>query len=128
VLHRLSQDNEKVFGGRSWRITFNNFNAQRKNAARKLGNPRLLRIHFHTLRHWKATMEYHRTKDILYVMRLLGHKNIANTLIYTQLIEFEGDEYHSAIASSIENARKLVEAGHEYVCKYNGLMLFRKRK
>jgi hypothetical protein len=27
-------------------------------------------------RHWKATMEYHKTKDILHVMRLLGHKNI----------------------------------------------------
>ncbi|MGD0977760.1 MAG: methyltransferase domain-containing protein [Candidatus Bathyarchaeia archaeon] len=50
------------------------------------------KIHFYTLRHWKATMEYHRTKDILYVMKLLGHKNIANTLIYTQLVEFEGYE------------------------------------
>jgi len=37
-------------------------------------------------------MEYHKTKDILYVMRLLGHKNIKNTLIYTQLIEFEEDD------------------------------------
>jgi integrase len=84
----------------------------------KLGNPRLLRIHFHTLRHWKATMEYHRTKDILYVMKLLGHKSIANTLIYTQLVEFEGDEYHSAIANNMEEAQKLIEAGFEYVCSH----------
>jgi len=84
----------------------------------KLGNPRLLRIHFHTLRHWKATMEYHRTKDILYVMKLLGHKSIANTLIYTQLVEFEGDEYHSAIANNVEEAQKLIEAGFEYVCSH----------
>jgi integrase len=89
---------------------------------------RLLKIHFHTLRHWKAMMEYRRTKDILYVMKLLGHKNIANTLVYTQLVEFEGDEYCSAIASNLEEAKKLIEAGFEYVCKHDNIMIFRKRK
>jgi integrase len=127
MLNRLSRDNSKIFGT-SWRTTINNFNAQRKRSAKKLGNPRLLRIHFHTLRHWKATMEYHRTKDILYVMKLLGHKNIANTLIYTQLVEFEGDEYCSAVVSSLEEAKKLIESGFEYVCNHDGMMLFRKRK
>jgi hypothetical protein len=73
-------------------------------------------------------MEYHRTKDILYVMKLLGHKNIANTLIYTQLVEFEGDEYCSAVVSSLEEAKKLIESGFEYVCNHDGMMLFRKRK
>jgi hypothetical protein len=60
-------------------------------------------------------------------MKLLGHKNIANTLIYTQLVEFDGDEYCSAVASSIEEAQKLIEAGFEYVCTYEGLMIFRRR-
>jgi integrase len=49
---------------------------QRRNLALKLQNPKISQITFHTFRHWKATMEYHRTKDILYVMKLLGHKNI----------------------------------------------------
>jgi hypothetical protein len=61
-------------------------------------------------------------------MRLLGHKNIANTLIYTQLVEFESDEYCSAVASSVDEAKKLIEAGFEYVCSHNETMLFRKRK
>jgi hypothetical protein len=61
-------------------------------------------------------------------MSLLGHKNIANTLIYTQLEEFESDEYCSAIASSIGEAQKLIEAGFEFVCSHNETMLFRKRK
>jgi integrase len=43
-------------------------------------------LSLHTFRYWKATMEYHRTKDILYVMQLLGHERIRNTLIYTQLV------------------------------------------
>jgi hypothetical protein len=73
-------------------------------------------------------MEYHRTKDILYVMRLLGHKNISKTLIYTQLVELESEEYCSAVASTVDEAKKLVEVGFEYVCSHNEIMLFKKRK
>ena len=74
-------------------------------------------------------MEYHRTKDILHVMRLLGHRSIANTLIYTQLVEFEGDDtFCSAIAHNVEEAQKLIEIGFEYVCSHKDEMLFRKRK
>jgi site-specific recombinase XerC len=62
-------------------------------------------------RHWKATMEYQRTKDILHVMKLLGHRSIQNTLIYTQLVNFESDQYHSATAETTEEAEELVEAG-----------------
>ncbi|MEM2104508.1 MAG: hypothetical protein QW717_06435 [Candidatus Bathyarchaeia archaeon] len=38
------------------------FDRYRRRAAFKLGNPRLLQITFHMLRHWKATMEYAKTK------------------------------------------------------------------
>ena len=62
-------------------------------------------------------------------MRLLGHKSIANTLIYTQLVEFEDDDkYCTATADSVEEARKLLEAGFEYIRTHDGTMLFRKRK
>jgi hypothetical protein len=60
---------------------------------------------------------------------VLGHKNIANTLIYTQLVEFEEDDkYCTATADSVEEARKLIEVGFEFICSHNGQMLFRKRK
>jgi hypothetical protein len=61
-------------------------------------------------------------------MDLLGHRSIESTLVYTHLIDFEGDEYHSAVAKSVEEARKLLEEGFEYVCQKEDLMLFRKRK
>jgi hypothetical protein len=73
-------------------------------------------------------MEYHKTKDILHVMEMLDHRDIKTTLIYTQLITFEGYEYHSATAKSIEEARQLIEADFEYVCTYGSIMFFRKRK
>ncbi|MEM3629165.1 MAG: site-specific integrase [Candidatus Bathyarchaeia archaeon] len=96
--------------------------------AAKLGNPRLLQITFHTFRHWKATMEYAKTKDILHVKQILGHRNINSTLIYTQLVNFEADEYYSATAKTTEEAKTLIEAGFEYVCDMEGVKLFRKRK
>jgi integrase len=109
------------------------FQRQRANLSRKLQNPcaraRLLQIHFHTFRHWKATMEYHKTKDILHVMNLLGHKNIMNTLKYTQLVDFKGDDYTSKATKDSEEARQLIENGFEYVCTTpDEIMLFRKRK
>jgi hypothetical protein len=73
-------------------------------------------------------MEYAKTKDILHVMKVLGHKNIQNTLLYTQLVNFENDDYYSATAKSVEEAQKLVETGFEYVCTFNDVKLFRKRK
>ena len=96
--------------------------------AHKLQNPRLKEITVHTFRHWKATTEYAKTKDLLHVMKLLGHKDIKTILIYTQLIPFESDEFHSATAKTIDKAGQLAEAGFEYVCTYNDVLLFRKRK
>jgi len=118
---------EKVFP-RSVRNQRRIFQRQRKRVAAKLHNPRIENITFHTFRHWKATMEYHKTKDILYVMKLLGHRSISNTLVYTQLIAFKDDEYVSKVATSTDEACKLVEAGFEHVCEINENHIFRKRK
>jgi integrase len=105
-----------------------NFEKKRKKLAVALQNPRLLQIHFHTLRHWKATTEYHRTKDILHVMQLLGHKNIRNTLVYTHLVNFESDDYICKVAKTIEEAKSLIESGFEFVTDIQDSQLFRKRK
>jgi len=62
-------------------------------------------------------------------MELLGHKNIKNTLIYTQLIKPHTDEeYVSKVAKTINEARVRVETGFEYVCDIDDVKLFRRRK
>lgn len=107
------------------------FQRQRKRIAHKLSNPRLLKIHFHTLRYWKGTILYHETKDMYYVMMRLGHKNIKNTLLYVQLEEalFQGEtSYISKVAKTEKDICSLVEAGFEYVTEFEGLKIFRKRK
>jgi hypothetical protein len=73
-------------------------------------------------------MEYDRTRDSLYVMRLLGHRFIENALVYAQLVSFENDQYHSAVAKNITDAQKLVEQGFEFVCQIDEAAFFRKRK
>ncbi|MEM2917815.1 MAG: tyrosine-type recombinase/integrase, partial [Candidatus Bathyarchaeia archaeon] len=130
MLNKLPKDNDYIFHHYK---TLNNlrrsFDRYRKHAAFKLGNPRLLQITFHTLRHWKATMEYARTKDILHTMQVLGHKNIKNTLIYTQLVEnLSEDEYVCRVAKTPGEVQQLIEAGFEYVCTKDDLLFFRKRK
>jgi len=128
MLNRIDKTGEWIF--KPWQLKHmrRTFQRIRNRLAFKLCNPRLKLITFHTFRHWKATMEYAKTKDILHVMQLLGHKNIKNTLKYTQLVNFKDDEYHFATAKTIEEAGKLIEAGFEYVCHHEGVMLFRKRK
>jgi integrase len=128
MMSALPKENSYIFGGYPIRGFARSFQRQRLRAARKFGNPRLLQISFHTFRHWKATMEYAKTKDILYVMKLLGHKNIKNTLVYTQLVNFKEDEFIFKVAKTVDEAGSLIEAGFEYVCHHEGLMLFRKRK
>jgi len=62
-------------------------------------------------------------------MRILGHKNITNTLRYTQLIQTEDDEFISKVAKTVEDVCKLTEAGYEYVTEFQdqGVKIFRKR-
>jgi len=77
-------------------------------------------------------MLYHQTKDLVYVMLFLGHKNINNIMIYIQLEESlfknEEEEYICKVASTIEEAKALIEVGFEYVCEFDGDKAFRKHK
>ena len=134
MLNRLPHTCQTIFRNptidpiKSMNAFIRNFERQRKRVATKIDNPRLIQISFKTLRHLKATMEYHRTKDILHVMQLLGHKNIMNTLVYTHLTNFETDDYVCKIAQTIADAKALVEQGFDYVTDVEGMKLFRKRK
>ena len=129
MLKALPMDQSKTFS-RSLRHFRRSFRRQRKRVANKLKNSRVELIHFHTLRHYFATMDYHHNKDILRTMKRLGHHNIQSTLIYAQLAKIEKtDEFYSATAKATEEAKQLVEDGFEYVCTTpEELMLFRKRK
>jgi len=104
------------------------FSTVKKTAAGKLQRPELLRINMYSFRHFFGTMTYHRTKDILYTQRQLGHRNIKNTLVYTHSIQFSSDDYVCKVATTVEQACNLIEQGFEYVTDMDGAKIFRKRK
>ena len=128
----LPKKSERVFNAkrRCMNVTFID---QRKRIARQFANPRLREITFTTFRHWKATIEYHHTKDILYVKQLLGHKNLSSTMIYFDVEKAiygaeEHKEFITRAATSVKGARALIEAGFEKADEINGVHIYRKRK
>lgn len=104
------------------------FSTLKKTAANKLQRPELLRINLYSFRHFFGTMTYHRTKDILYTQRQLGHRNIKNTLVYTHLIQFASEDYVCKVATTVKEACSLVEEGFDYVTDMDSVKIFRKRK
>jgi len=100
----------------------------RDAVAEKLQEPELKLIRLYDLRHFYATMLYHKTKDILLVKRMLGHKNIEHTMIYTHLVNFAEDEWICKAAETVEEAQELIEAGFRFEVEMDGVKLFRKRK
>jgi len=116
----------------NYRTTHGSFQQQRRRLAYKLRNPRLLKIAFTTFRHWKATMEYHKTHDIYHVKKLLGHKRLTSTEIYINLeqavFKTENDEFHVKAVKTLKEACKLVEVGFEKVDEIEGWHIYRKRK
>ena len=109
-----------------------NFFLQRRRAAKKIADPRILQIHFHTFRHWKATFEQHKTKDPWHVKTILGHKSISSTETYIHIEETmylsQNDNFTVRLVNTLEEAIKLMEAGYEFHIEIEGNKLFRKWK
>ena len=108
------------------------FRYRMKNLARVHDNPRFLKIHCHTFRHCKAIREYHKTKSMQHVKRILGHKSIMTTQTYVDLYkeiysDLEPENFISAVASTEKERRQLIESGFEWIGQDNdGLTYFRK--
>lgn len=78
-------------------------------------------------------MEYHRTCDTLHVKHMLGHKNLQNTLIYIDIEKavygsLKDGSFTCRVARTIEEDKRLIEVGFEYVTERNGAKIYRKRK
>lgn len=133
MLRNLPKDKSKrVFGEGSIYSMKHMLIHARQRLAHKMQNQRYNRISFHTFRHWKATMEYHKTKDIFHVKNFLGHKSVKNTEIYINIenamFEPSSDEFTVKVVQTAEEVKDLLEIGFEYVCQKDNLMFLRKRK
>jgi len=131
MLFRLPQTNELVFPN-TIKATQHTFEALRKRTTVKLANPRLLQIHLHTFRHWKATTEQHKCQDVYHVKQILGHKSVKSTEIYIHIDQMHSnygtDEYITKVANTPDEIRKLIELGFTKADEIDGLHIYKKRK
>jgi len=130
LAYRHIELNDKLFGTWTSETYGRLFRHTRNKTAEKTCDIAIKSIRLYDLRHFYATMTYHRTKDILFLKQQMGHKKIETTLIYTQLLQFEQDDNYTCRATTdTKQATELIENGFEYVTTTpDELMLFRKRK
>jgi integrase len=126
IKHQLKSE-DKIFTGNA-NLYGKNFRAMRNNLAKKLHDPTINTLRLYDFRHFYATNLYHKTRDILLVKQQMGHKRIETTLIYTQLLDLNDDEWTCKTAQNVKDATALIEAGFEYVTEIDGTKLFKKRK
>jgi len=125
--HSLKPD-DKLFKGDAENYG-KHYRLHRNKLAKKLNKPELKSIRLYDFRHYFATTLYSKTRDILLVKQQLGHKKIETTLIYTQLLNTNDDEWTCKATTNTNEATQLIENRFEYVATTpDALMLFRKRK
>lgn len=132
MLNQIPHDNQRVFptSTHGLQVTLDKL---KRRAFKKLNNPRLLQIHPHTFRHWKGTTEYHKTRDIIHVKTVLGHKNISSTMIYINLENAiflqQNDEWTCTVTHNLQEETNAINTGFELVRAINETTaLYRKRK
>jgi integrase len=100
----------------------------RKTLAERHSDPNYHKIHPHTFRHYRATTEYHGSKDILGVQRMLGHKALNNTMRYTHLVEWpDAESFIVKEAKTTQEALELGKMGYEKYNSIGDVHLYRKR-
>ena len=104
------------------------YRTHRNKLSTKLKETKLRTIRLYDFRHYFATNLYNKTKDILLVKQQMGHKKLDTTLIYTQLLNLNEDEWTCRTANNVKQASELIENGFQYVTEMEGRKLFRKRK
>jgi len=67
------------------------------------------------------------------VKKILGHKSLLTTQRYIELYteiygDLKPDQYVCETASTVKEAKQLIESGYEYVSDMDGVQLYRKAK
>jgi integrase len=102
----------------------------RKKTARKLQNPRILKITFKSYRHFGGSWLAHYTQgNVLTVKKMLRHKRVENAMKYIHMLDFQDTEdYEVATATTIEEIKQLASAGFQKFEEANGVHVYRRPK
>jgi integrase len=128
-----TENQKTVFIRKPRNTRSSSFHNRMKRLAKIHNNPRFEKIHFHTFRHCKALREYHKTRDILHVMVILGHRKIETTYRYVRLYHQiykpqQPKQFITKITPTKEQRIELMNDGWTLVDKDEKEWYFRKPK
>lgn len=106
--------------------------SRRESISKKLADPKILLIHFHTFRHYKATVTMQQMGDSGYVRYVLGHKTSHMTDRYSRQAlaqTYDNSQFTSRVTKTLDEEQELVNSGRTLVRAINETTaLYRKRK
>jgi integrase len=120
--------NDLLFKGTDSDLYGKNYRKMRNALAEKLKDPTVKTIRLYDLRHYFCTKKLNDIGNPYTVMILMGHKKLETTQRYMHLLNLDDDEWTVDGATTVDQARKLLEAGFQYPTTIEGVQLFRKRK
>jgi integrase len=107
------------------------FERHRKRIAAAHPESNIGKIHFHSFRTWRATMEYLKTHDLEAVMALLGVTNPLHARRYVRLaqaLSMREDDYVTARATSPDEAEELAREGFNFITEIQRVQIYRKER
>lgn len=133
ILNTIPKTDSTVFPKVAKNSRTNSFRNRMKSLARKYKNPRFLKFHLHTFRHCKALREFHRTRLLTHVKKIMGHRSILTTMRYVEVYEqiygiTTRKEFETQIASTKKERCDLINAGWDLVSKSGEDWYFKKPK
>jgi len=111
MIEALPKKDDRVFPT-AYSNMLRRFLTMRKRTADIHQNHRLLAVDFTAFRTWGGTMlAYHTDGNVLTVKKLLGHKQVKNTMKYIGRIEFKDNDFETTSATTVEDVLKLGKEG-----------------
>jgi len=127
IRENLTQ-NDLLFKGTDADHYGKQYRKMRNKLAEKLNDPSIRNIRLYDFRHYFCTKKLNDIGNPYTVMVLMGHTKLETTQRYMHLLNLNDDEWTVNGATTVEQAKKLLEAGFQYQTTIEGIQLFRKRK
>jgi hypothetical protein len=118
--------NDQIFKGKNADNFAENYRHLRNRLAKKHNMPELKQVQLYDFRRFKASKEYHLSRNILLVKQLLEHKHIDQTEKYISLFDEQNITLIPVIARTQAEIEQAIKDDCTLVCQANGKTYFKK--
>jgi integrase len=118
--------NDQIFKGKNADNFAENYRHLRNSLAKKHNMPELKQVQLYDFRRFKASKEYHLSRNLLLVKQLLGHKHIDQTEKYISLFDEANITWIPVIARTQEEIEQAIKDDCMLVCQADGITYFKK--